>query len=63
MADEVLCREVQCCGCWKEQLLTYNFYLNFNDTPISRFECEKDLGVLVSSDLRPRAESIEVRNK
>ena len=34
-----------------------------NDTPLRRSRCERDLGVLVSSDLRPRAQCVQARNR
>lgn len=34
-----------------------------NDRPRSRSGCKRDLGVLVSSDLRPRAEPVQARNR
>ena len=34
-----------------------------NNTELDNSECEKDLGVLVSSDLKPRNHCINVRNK
>ena len=40
---------------------SHNYCLN--DTLISRSGCDRDLGVLVSSDLRPRAQCIQARNR
>ncbi len=39
------------------------YYYSLNATPIDRSRCERDLGVLVSSDLRPRNHCIQVKNR
>ena len=36
---------------------------NINRVMLNRSECERDLGVQVSSDLRPRKQCIEARNQ
>ncbi len=36
---------------------------SLNDTPPGRSSCERDLGVLVSSDLRPRNQCIQAKNR
>ena len=40
---------------------SHNYHLN--NTPISRSGCERDLGFLVSSDLHPRAQCTQARNR
>ena len=35
---------------------------NINSVMLNRSECERDLGVQVTSDLRPRKQCIEARN-
>ena len=35
---------------------------SLNDSPLARSGCERDLGVLVSSDLPPRAQCVRARN-
>ncbi len=34
-----------------------------NDTSLSRSRCERDLGVIVSADLRPREQCLQARNR
>ncbi len=43
----------------------YNPLHNYssNDTPLSRFGRERDLGVLVNADLRPKAQCIQAKNQ
>ena len=36
---------------------------NISKVTLNRLECERDLGVQVSSDLRPRKQCIEARNR
>ena len=36
---------------------------SLNNSPLARSRCERDLGVLVSSDLRPRAQCVQARNR
>ncbi len=36
---------------------------SLNAIPIDRSSCERDLGVLVSSDLRPRNQCIQAKNR
>ena len=40
----------------------YNWY-NISKVTLNRSECEKDLGVQVNSDFRPRKQCIEARNR
>ena len=61
MGNGLQCREMFCTSCWWKQ--GKNFEYEMNNKTLSSVDTERDLGVLISSNLKPSAQCLNAVRK